>query len=99
MENLRLSKAVRKIIAIRPDASGEHTATVVYETPNKKKKSTRVFRPYEKAERRFARAQVTYWDDYLQRHNRSNEKRRDGWLRDLGTNIAKASRKAQKELT
>ena len=98
MENLRLSKAVQRVVILRPDASGGLTPTVLYKTSGKKKKIPKALRPYEKAERRYATAQRAYWDEYLKRHQRSNQKNADGWVRDFMTNVAKASRKSDKEL-
>jgi hypothetical protein len=57
-----------------------------------------MLRPFENAERRMAKAQEAYWNTYLSRHNRSNEKRRDGWLRDFIVNVARASRKGEKQM-
>lgn len=97
MENLRLNKAVRSVVILRPDpSSGSLTPTVLYKTAGKKKKSSKNLRPLEKAERRYASAQRAYWDDYLKRHQRSNQKSGDGWIRDFITNVSKASRKSAK---
>jgi hypothetical protein len=98
MENVRLSKTVQSVVMLQQGPSGTYTRSVIYKKPGKGKKGSRASRPFEKAERRFASAQRAYWDDYLSRHDRSNQKRRDGWARDFPVNVAKASRKSYKEL-
>jgi hypothetical protein len=99
MDNLRVSKAVRRIIVLRPGSSGALEPTVLYEDQRKKKKKqTRVLRPLEAVARRLVKVQRAYWDTLAERHARSNEKKRDGWARDGVTNVAKASQKGAKQL-
>jgi hypothetical protein len=99
MDNLRVSKSVRKIIMLRPGSSGALEPTILYEDQRKKKKQTRALRPVEEVTRRLTKAQRAYWDTMAERHARSNEKKRDGWARDGVTNIAKASQKGARQLT
>jgi hypothetical protein len=99
MDNLRVGKAVRRIIMLRPGPSGALEPTILYEDRRKKKKQTRALRPLESVARRLTRTQRAYWDTLAERYDRSNEKKRDGWARDGITNIAKASRKAARQLT
>ena len=35
--------------------------------------------------------------EYLDRHERSNEKKKNGWVKDMGDNVYKANRKAMKK--
>ncbi len=65
---------------------------------NKKKKGTAGLRFIEKLFRRNARANATMTTEYLDRHKRSNRKRRDGWLSDLPVNMFRARRKGSKRL-
>ena len=48
--------------------------------------------------RRGARAQSTAVDTYLARHENSNDKKKNGWLRDLGNNVFKAIGKGRKAM-
>jgi hypothetical protein len=98
MDNLRVSKAVRRIIMLRPGSSGALEPTILYEDQRKKKKQTRALRPLEAVARRLTKVQRAYLDTLAERHDRSNEKKRDGWARDGVTNIAKASQKGAKQL-
>jgi hypothetical protein len=98
MDNLRVGKAVRRIIMLREGSSGALEPTVLYEDQRKKKKQTRALWPLEVPARRLTKAQRAYWDTLAERHDRSNEKKRDGWARDGITNIAKASQKSARQL-
>ena len=89
---------IRTIILLRPGSSGALEATILYESPRKKKKDTRALQPLERVARRVANAQRAYWDTLVERHDRSNEKKRDGWARDGVTNLARATRKSAKQL-
>jgi len=64
----------------------------------KRKKLSRGSRPMERLVRRMARANRKSSDIYLDRHNRSNRKKRNGWLRDLSYNVMRSNRKGQKGL-
>jgi hypothetical protein len=98
MDTLRMSKAVRKVIKLRPSPSGGVEQTVLYEQQGKKKKQTRVLRPLERVARRLNRARRDYWTTIAEEHDRSNEKKRDGWARDGVKNVLKASRKSSKQI-
>jgi Family of unknown function (DUF6312) len=94
---IRFSDAVKRVIIFRPGLSGTLTPTVLYESQNKRKKGSAGVRFFERSVRRATRAQKAYVDEYLRRHNRSNEKKRDGWMRDYFINAARASQKSNKE--
>ena len=36
-------------------------------------------------------------NSYLARHNKSNRKRKDGWVRDYALNVLRASRKTRRQ--
>jgi hypothetical protein len=99
MEALRLGKSVRRITVLERDgASGEFAPVVIFRNNKKKRKTSRAMRPLEKVVRRIVDAQESAADRYLARHNKSNRKRRDGWIRDLNLNMVRASRKGAKQL-
>ena len=87
---------VRRVTVVRP---AEGTSEVVYkDKPKKKKKISRWLKRLEKRERRVAEAIQAYGDEMVYRHNQSNEKRRNGFIRDRRLNIRRANRKAIKQL-
>jgi hypothetical protein len=98
MELPRLGKSIRKVVLLQTDHAGKVVPTVIYKSRTKSKKVTRTFRPLEKGLRRVARAQVAFANTYLDKHNRSNQKRKDGWLTDFVSNIAQAGKNGTKKL-
>lgn len=87
-------KSVRRIVVLNPDGDAE----TLYRS-RKKKKQSRVLKPLARARRRLAKAVEAGAEDYIDRHDRSNRKKKDGWARDSGKNNAKAMRKGLKKLT
>src|SRR5262249_16000075 len=101
MDYLRVGKPVRQVIMLCRGPTGTLEPTVLYEDQGKrkkKKKQTRVLRPLERVARRLTKAQSAYWDTLAERHDRSNQKKRDGWARDGITNVGKAIRKAGNQI-
>ncbi len=91
-----LSNKVERITRLHVDEHGAHSTIVVYKSKSRKKGS-KVLRPMEKGVRRLAKAHAAFSDSYLARHERS-KKKKDGWLRDFGVNVLRASSKAHKQL-
>jgi hypothetical protein len=98
MKIARINDSVLKVVRLEKDAHGNPAPVVLYKKKSKRKKMTSGLRPLEKLVRRVAKAESTYADAYVQKHNRSNEKRRDGWLVDLIPNLARAENKGEKKL-
>ena len=98
MADLRMVDSVRRIIKLESTPSGGVEPVEIYRRPETTKKGTRALRPLDRVVKRIARAQETAATTYLERHARSNEKKRDGWLRDMGNNVYRASTKGQKAL-
>jgi hypothetical protein len=97
MDIPRVSDSVRRITVLRKDASGVVVPVTLYQR-SASKKGTRGFRMFERATRRLMEAQAKGAQSYLSRHNKSNEKKKDGWLRDFNLNLIRASRKGTKAL-
>ena len=98
MSDLRFSDAVRSVIQLKRTPSGEITGEVVYERERGGKKGSKMLKPVTRLVRRAAEAQEAAATTYLARHQKSNAKRRDGWLSDLPINVVKSARKGQKAL-
>ena len=97
--DFRMVKSVRTIIKLGKGAAGTIEPVEIYRRPEpERKKGTRQLRPLDRTMRDLARAQQVAADTYLQRHDQSNEKKRDGWLRDMGNNVYRASCKGRKAL-
>jgi len=61
-----------------------------------RRKSSRVLRPLEKMLRNSMRRQSKVASIYLNLHDRSNRRKRNGWAKDLGRNVTKAYRRGVK---
>ena len=98
MKIARINKSVLKVVRLEKDANGNPAPTVLYKKASKRKKQTGGLRGLEKVVRRYAKAESEYADAYLEKHERSNSKKKDGWLKDLAPNLARAERKGVKKL-
>ena len=92
--------SLQRIVQLQLDGSGGPLVPVeIYRKPGPAgKKSSALVRPLDRALRRVAKAQQASAEAYIERHDQSKMKRRDGWLTDLGNNVWRASRKGQKAL-
>jgi Family of unknown function (DUF6312) len=98
MDILRVSPSVRRVTILQHDGNGHPAPVVIYERKSKKKRGSGVFRPVERAARRAVDAQRRVAESYLSRHDRSNEKRKDGWIRDFPINAVRAVRRGKRAL-
>lgn len=100
MEDIQLPKSVRRVTVLARGEQGGAVVVhrVVLAKQRKKRKGTKALRPLERLVRKNAQAQEALTATYVRRHNRSSRKRKDGWLRDLSVNVARASTKAAKKL-
>lgn len=90
-----MAKFVKRITVVSIEGGAFET---VYKKKRKKRKISRWLKPMERRDRRMARAMKAFSDEWLERHNRSNRKRKDGWMRDGRRNFMRANRKAYKKL-
>src|SRR5438477_9444689 len=98
MEMPRLGKSVVRVIQLEKDANGKVAPHVMYKKAGRKKKMSAPLRPIEKAVRRLASAQAASADKYLDLHQRSNRKNKDGWVRDIFGNLLDAEKRGRKKL-
>lgn len=99
MELPRLRGSVKRIIRLQKDETGAVAPVTIYKKKGgRSRKVSPALQPIEKAVRRIASAQQTFASSYVDRHNRSNTKRRDGWMVDLIPNLAEAGRSSTKKL-
>jgi hypothetical protein len=99
MKDLRFPASVRRVVRLTGDATGNVTPEVLFEREQAKpKRGSRALRPLEKLVHRWARAEQARTAKYVERHERSNEKRKDGWVRDLNVNVLRATKAGAKPL-
>ena len=91
-------KGIHRITIIETQADGS-TRVGAEATPRKKKrKRSKGLKSSERNARLVIEAMQTYADELDARHRSSSRKKKDGWLRDMNWNVAKAGRKATKKL-
>ena len=96
---LVLPKGVKRITFIQPAGAAKDAPPLdVFSREKKKKKMSRGLKGLEKLARRWALAMQEVSKTYVDRHDRSNLKKRDGWLRDYLSNIAKGNREGLRKL-
>jgi hypothetical protein len=99
MDIPRLNSSVRSVTILQKDSSGVVAPLVIYQRRRgKKRKSTALLKPFEAITRRVVDAQATTLQSYRSRHDRSNRKKKDGWVRDLPVNVVRASQRGAKAL-
>lgn len=101
----KLPKSIKRITILKShtgQGQGPNQTTteevVVTRKRKRKKQSKGIIRVWERLVRRGFKANAKAMDDYSDRHERSNRKRRDGWLRDYAYNIIRAGRKGGRAL-
>ena len=98
MNNRPLGAGIRRVTVFEPDADGRLHPVTVYSRRGTRKRQTKGLKPFERLARTAAKAGDVFSGTYRRRHRRSNEKRKDGWLRDGVANLAKAGNRARKKL-
>jgi len=79
-----------KFVVIKPTGITEHGE--VHLPLGDAKKGSRRLRPIERRLRKLIRAEYKALGEYLMLHERSRRKRRNGWARDLKSNLVKVIR-------
>ncbi len=86
---------IKRVTVIKRDAHGQIVSRDAYEGKRKSKKQSKGLRPIERELRKILEFRADVINNYLERHQRSNEKKRDGWLTDLPSNMVRAVRKSK----
>jgi hypothetical protein len=86
---------IKRVTVVKRDGRGRIVARDAYEGERKTKKQSKGLRPIERQLRKILGFRSDVIDNYLERHRRSNEKKRDGWLSDLPSNMIRAVRKSK----
>ncbi|MCI0459573.1 MAG: hypothetical protein L0Z62_21705 [Gemmataceae bacterium] len=97
MQAVRLNKIATRVVLLQTTPEGAVTPVTVYKK-KRKKKSSRGLRAPETVMKRLTDAQRAFADSFSNRFRSSRRKKRDGWLRDLGSNLFKAVDKGRKRL-
>ncbi len=88
---------VRSVTKIETASDGSVTRTVLGGAKRKRRVSKK-WRKFDKALFRMSKAQETAASEYRRRHERSNRRKKNGAVRDLGKNVMRAQRKGIKRM-
>ena len=94
MEVMSFGKAIKSVTIVETTEAGDRVNRVVYSDRPKRKKQSKLLRPAEDMTRRMTEASIAGMQSYIDRHKRSNRKKRDGWLKEYRRNLTKAQRRA-----
>lgn len=89
---------IRSITVLKPGVDGQTSAHEVYCKPEKKRKSTKGLGLVEKVLRRAADMNAVAAQSYVDRHEKSSRKKKDGAIMDAPINIVRAGMKGSKRL-
>ena len=88
--------AANSVVTVQRHEDGSVTRTVLSKGGGSR--VSKRMRPLDRRVRKLARAQSVAASEYLRRHERSNSKKRNGAVRDLGRNARRSMRKGMKKL-
>ena len=91
-------KGIRRVTIVETQSDGSQRVVAEASPRKRKRKRSKGLKSSERNTRVVIEALQTYADELGSRHRSSSRKKKDGWLRDMNWNVAKASRKASKKL-
>ena len=80
----------RAIVLAGDDLSSGGSRQIAGKTKRKKKKQASALKPLEKSVRSLAKNLDKATTEYFDRHDKSNAKKKNGWIRDYPKNVSKA---------
>jgi hypothetical protein len=84
---------VRSVVKVKRESDGSVTRTVVAEDDKRRRRRvSRPFRRIDKGLRKLTKVENVASSEYLRRHDRSNRRKKNGALKDLGKNVRKSIR-------
>ena len=93
-------KSIQQITILTFDSASNQVQPMVYykKKSGKKGRGSKILKPLEQLIRQDSEARKAAIDSYLEGHSRSNARKRDGWLRDMGQNVFRAGKAWRKKL-
>lgn len=86
---------IKRVTIIKRDGRGRIVSHESYGGESRGRRQSRHMRPAEKSVRAFMEFQGRVVNNYLSRHDRSNEKHRNGWLSDMSRNLFRAVKQSK----
>jgi hypothetical protein len=91
--NVRMSRGVEEVIVLQRDEHGRLRTRTIYRRHKKRKKNTAPVGTVGRVVRKIVSGSESAAKVYLNRHDESNRKKSDGWVRDLPYNTYRAARR------
>jgi len=95
MQPIEIDSIVESITFLKAKADGSYACQCLTEGGPSKKQS-KALKPLERMVRKLVKSEVAAANAYLERHEKSNRRKSNGWLRDIGKNLKKAASTARK---
>ena len=96
--NVRMTRGVEEVIVLRRDDHGKLSTRTIYQRSTKKKKGTPPVSTIGRVVRKIVSGHESAAQVYLHRHDESNRKKSDGWLRDFSYNSYRAARRGYRKI-
>jgi hypothetical protein len=97
MSKYKFNKVIKRITTLGIDSTGNKFIVIDdIHNDGSKKKGSKGLRRNEKLIRRLCKGEARHLAVYADRHDRSNRKKKNGWLMDAIPNMIKARKKSLK---
>lgn len=94
MKPIEINSVVKSVTFLKANTDGTYQSERLTETGTRKKQA-KALKPLERIVRKLVKSELAAATTYLERHNRSNQLKPNGWLKDLGKNLGKAVKSAK----
>jgi len=95
MEPIEIDSVVKSITFLKSKGGGRYDCQRLTDV-GPRKKQTKALKPLERLVRKLVKSELAAAKTYLDRHELSNQKKSNGWVKDLGKNLKKAVNAAEK---
>ena len=95
MEPIEIDSVVKSITFLKPKGDGRYDSQRLTDV-GPRKKQAKALKPLERLVRKLVKSELAAAKTYLERHELSNQKKTNGWVKDLGKNLKKAVNAAEK---
>ena len=97
-ETLKLHDSVESVVVLKSHPDGRYEAVEVYEPAGVSRTTTKRYRRLERVVRRVVRAEQKTLQTYLDRHQRSSQRKKNGWLKDFRKNVSASLKQGRRSL-
>lgn len=94
MKPIEINSIVKSVTFLKAKPDGSYETEHLTET-GPRKKQAKALKPLERMVRKLVKSELAAAQVYLERHDRSNQLKTNGWLKDIGKNLGKAVKSAR----